>query len=102
MARKIIWTLRSQKDRISIFSYWNTRTNTKSYSRKLNKLFIEAAELVSQYPHIGRTTNRKGIRIKSIGHFAIIYRPTAEELIILAIFDTRQNPDKVNKILDRE
>lgn len=42
MAREIIWTKRAQNDRYSIFNYWNKRNKSKSYSQKLNNLFISS------------------------------------------------------------
>jgi len=101
MARQIIWSKRAQEDRKCIFSYWNKRNKSVLYSKKLNRLFIEAAELLAIHPKIGRESNKENVRIKVVKDYLFIYEFTTEELRILSIFDTRQNPCKLTKILDK-
>jgi len=100
MARKIIWSKRAQEDRINIFSYWNKRNKSKAYSKRLNKNFILAAEFVAINPNTGKSTDREGIKIKFVSHFALIYEFTESELHLLSIFDTRQNLVKLQKIIE--
>jgi plasmid stabilization system protein ParE len=99
MARRIIWSKRAQEDRKGIFSYWNKRNKSTVYSRKLNKLYNEAAEFVAENPNTGRVTKRKGIRVKFLSHFELIYKISTKEIQLLAIFDTRQDPEKFKKII---
>lgn len=96
MVRKIVWSRRAQTDRKSIFKYWNNRNKSNIYSKKLNRLLISAIEFVSSHPHTGRITDREPIRIKFVSHFAIIYEASDTKLEVLTIFDTRQNPDKLD------
>ncbi len=42
-----------------------------------------------------------GVRIKVVSHFALIYEYSKIELRILAIFDTRQNPSKLDQIIKK-
>ena len=102
MARKIIWSKRAQQDRYSIFYFWNNRNKSTSYSKKINKLFIAAMEFVAIHPLTGKPTDRKEIRIKFVNHFALIYETAENELHVLSIFDTRQNPDKLKGIIAME
>ncbi len=99
MARKIKWSKRAQKDRKLILEFWINKIKSRTYSIKLNQLFISSVEFVSKYPHTGRKTTRENIRIKFVSHFAIIYKSTEKELLIMGVFDTRQNPNKLVKIL---
>ncbi len=99
MVRQIIWSRRAQEDRKSIFSYWNKRNKSKVYSKKLNRLFIKAAELLAIHPNIGRVSNKENIRIKVVKDYLLIYEFTTKELRILSVFDTRQNPNKLKNIL---
>ena len=101
MARRIIWSNRSLRDQHSIFTYWNKRNKSKSYSRKLRELFIDAVEFVAKNPQTGQTTKRKEVRVKLVKHFAIIYEHSNTELKVLAIFDTRQNPRKMDKLINK-
>lgn len=66
MARRIIWSNRAIKERQEIFNYWNNRTHSKTYSKKLNRLFQQAIDLLSNYPQIGRKTTDKSARIKVV------------------------------------
>lgn len=96
MARRIVWSKRAQLDRKAIFSYWNKRNKSNYYSKKLNQLFIDATELIAIHPLIGKKTNKKNVQIKFIRQFAILYEIKEKELLILTIFDTRQDPSKLN------
>lgn len=101
MARKIIWSKLAQQDRYSIFRYWNKRNKSNKYSKKLNELFIAASEFVASNPTTGLPTDRASIRIKFVSHFALIYETTESELFVLSIFDTRQNPNKLDNIISK-
>ncbi len=103
MVRQIIWSRRAQEDRKTIFAYWNKRNKrnkSKIYSQKLNRLYIEAAELLAIHPRTGRGSNKENIRIKVVRDYILIYEFTDIELRILSIFDTRQNPEKRKKIIE--
>jgi toxin YoeB len=73
MARQIIWSRRAQNDRIEIFNYWNKRNKSNPYSKKLNKLFMEAVALIANYPEIGRPTDDATARIKVVRDYLLIY-----------------------------
>jgi len=92
MAGRIIWTLKAEKDLLGILEYWVDRTQSFTYSKKLNKLFKENIKLLSQYPHIGRITDDNNIRIKIIGNYLLFYEVIEIHIIILKIWDSRQNP----------
>ena len=73
--------------------YWNKKNKSNLYSLKLNKLLIEATELLASHPLTGRSTNIQNVRVKIIRDFLMVYSFTDTDIQILAIFDTRQNPD---------
>ena len=100
MARRIIWSRRAQSDRIEIFKYWNKRNKSNLYSKRLNGLFKEAVNLIAQYPKIGKPTDDHTARIKIVGDYLIIYEmDEKEQLLILTIWDSRQNPERLKRIL---
>jgi toxin YoeB len=74
MAEKVGWSLRAQNDRKKIFSYWNKRNKSNNYSIRLNRLFIEATKAISDYPKIGKITERENIRIKIVRDYLIVYK----------------------------
>lgn len=95
MAKEIIWSLRAQDNRKQILEYWKVRNKSNSFSRKLNQLFKEAIELIAVYPQIGKPADQPNVRIKVVRDYLIIYEETDTQIYILAIWDSRQDPDKI-------
>ena len=93
MALKIIWSKDAQISRRAIFEYWNNRNKSRKYSNKLNFLFTEAIIQVSLLHEIGKPTDLRNIRLKIVSHFEIVYDLFDNKIIVLDIWDTRQNPD---------
>lgn len=89
--RKIIWTKSAKLERNEILKYWINRTKSKTYSKKLNKLFSEAINLLSEHPKIGRTTNDGETRINIVRDYLIFYEFSERELIIQSIWDARRD-----------
>ncbi len=99
MAKKVIWSLRAQKDKIEIFKYWSERNKSNRYSQKLNQLFKEAIQLLREHPYIGRSTDDDSIRIKIVRDYLLIYEVTETSINILSVWDGRQDPYKLEAIL---
>lgn len=101
MAKQIIWSHRAQTDRKEILKYWINRNKSNNYSKKLNGLFKEAIKLIADYPEIGKPTDDKNARIKIVRDYLIIYEINNEQIFILTIWDSRQNPERLKKILKK-
>ena len=97
MAKEIIWTAKAQNDRKAIFEYWINRNKSNYYSIKLNFLFEEAVLIISNFPAIGKPTSDRNVRIKIIRDYLMFYQVSNDKIIILTIWDSRQNPDKLKK-----
>lgn len=93
MVRRLTWSITAQNSRKNIFDYWNNRNKSKIYSNKLNSLFNENLRIVLKLPEFGNPTNSEEIKFIIISHFEIIYKITPTEIIVLDIWDTRQNPN---------
>lgn len=93
--RKIVWSLQAKNNRVQILEYWIEHNNSIEYSRKLNTLFKQAAELICEYPTIGKLSDDKQARIKIVRDYWIVYDVSDSMIFILAIFDSRQNPIKL-------
>lgn len=50
-------------------------------------------------PQIGKPTDDQKARIKVVKDFLLIYEDTVDSIIILTIWDSRQDPEKLEKIL---
>lgn len=92
MVRQIIWTERAQKERKEIFTFWNTHNKSSLYSRKLNELIKESLKLICKHPFIGKPTNEEHVRVKILKAYLIIYEIAPKEIVVLSIWDSRQNP----------
>ena len=92
MARRLIWSVVARNSRKNIFDYWNKRNKSKVYSRKLNVLFTTNLKIVVQLPELGKPTFREDSKFIIVSHFEIIYKITLDEIVVLDIWDTRQNP----------
>jgi len=100
MAKKLVWSYRAQSDRKEIFQYWNKRNKSKTYSRKLNALFNEAAVLIAKYPELGTLTDEGRIRVKVVNDYLMFYEEfEKEKILILTIWDSRRDPDELERSL---
>lgn len=95
MAKQIVWSRRAQRDRRQILEYWRIRNKSNSYSKKLNRLFKDSIKIITDFPQIGRPTDEANTRIKIVKDYLIIYEETQTQIVILTIWDSRQNPDKL-------
>ena len=99
MAKQVVWTLRAQDDRKKILNYWRQRNKSAVFSIKLNQLFINTINLIADFPKIGKPTSDNNARIKIIKDYLMIYQETDTTIYILTIWDSRQNPEKLEEIL---
>jgi len=99
MATRLIWSALALQQKKEIFNYWNERNKSKIYSRKLNKLFNDAAELILSHPKLGRKTDFQNVRLKIVRDYWLAYRIEKGQIQILTIWDTRRNPNKFDNLL---
>jgi plasmid stabilization system protein ParE len=93
MVRRLVWSIEARNSRKNIFNYWNNRNKSKAYSNKLNSLFNENLKIVLKLPEFGKPTFKAEIKFIIISHFEIIYKITQKEIVVIDIWDTRQNPN---------
>ncbi len=99
MVKQVIWSLRAQEDRKNILNYWRQRNGSITYSKKLNYLFKEAVRIIKDFPQVGKLTDQKNVRMKIVRDYFIIYEDTGTTIYILTIWDSRQDPKKLDNIL---
>ncbi len=97
---KIVWTdfaIRNLKD---IFDYYTIEID-KKLAHKIRKQILKSSKQLLKNPNSGpiepnlRILN-KNYRYIVSGHYKLIYRIVDNEIIINDVFDTRQNPTKMN------
>jgi plasmid stabilization system protein ParE len=99
MAKRVIWSANAQTDRKNILTYWTQRNQSPAYSKKQNQLFKDGVRLSANFPNICKPTGIKNIRVKIVRDYLIIYEEASLQIVILSIWDGRQNPAKLEKIL---
>lgn len=90
--RKINWTEKANFERKEILEYWAHRNKSKTYSFKLNLLFIEVVKMVAENPTIGRKTDfNKNVRLKIIRDYLLFYEYDDNHLTVLSVWDGRRD-----------
>lgn len=93
--RRIVWTKKANKERRKILEYWVNRNKSKRFSQLLNKRIISELRLVSKNPLIGKKTDLQNVRIIILKYYLLFYEITETEIVVLTIWDSRRNPDKL-------
>ncbi len=95
MVRKIIWTNNAQEDFKQVIEYlyeeWSERIALNFIATFYSKI-----ELIDKLPQIGmKVENHENVnRILITKHNILYYLITEKEIVLLDLFDTRQNPKK--------
>ena len=92
MAKKIEWSETAIKDRFNIYVFWEEKNKSSEYSEKLEKLFNEAARLISEFPELGTATDIVGLRVKVVKGFKLFYHNSPDSIQIIRIWDSRRDP----------
>jgi toxin YoeB len=66
MAKKLIWSKQALQDRKDILDYWINRNKSKTYSIRLNNLFIDAIKIIAEHPNIGIYTDFENVKGKLV------------------------------------
>ncbi|GGG52387.1 type II toxin-antitoxin system RelE/ParE family toxin [Epilithonimonas arachidiradicis] len=96
---KVIWTTLARKQRNAIFDYWNNRNKSNRYSIKLNLTIYQKIDLLKSNPLSGIETNFEPYRILHFENYGLVYRLEKDLLYIISVWDNRQNPSKLKKLL---
>lgn len=99
MKREIVITTRAQIEIENIFELlklrWNEKTKNK-FSNKINQI----VNLIARNPELFpvSSTNKKIRKAVISKQSTLFYHFNNKHIIVLSLFDTRQNPIKINKI----
>ena len=100
MRREVIITKTAQKKLDNLFYYLITSWNVEIKSDFVKKL-DKCIDTIKLHPEIfPESSIKKGLyRLVITKHTTLFYRYTSKKIIIVTVFDTRQNPNKLNKDL---
>jgi toxin YoeB len=90
-SRKIIWTKEANSERKEILKFWIENNKSKTYSVKLNKLFIKTLKQLADNPKIGRETDLKDARVKIVRNYLMFYEFSDVQIKVLSIWDGRRD-----------
>lgn len=96
MKYEIFW-LDNAKEKLSIiYEFIIANWNIKIADEFIDKLKFKL-QLLSYFPHIGqKSQKKKDVRRYIISEqVSLFYKIDKKKIIILTLFDTRQNPDKL-------
>jgi plasmid stabilization system protein ParE len=93
MVRRIIWTSRAELVFSWILEFYFKRNGTKLYSHKLNDEIKKIIKLLLKHPYLGKKTEIENVHVLVKGDFKIFYKIEPEEIVILMVWDCRQDPD---------
>jgi len=95
MALKISWTKRASKNFDIILEYLEVEWGDQVAGRFIKDVY-DFMELLAEFPEVGSIENReKNIRgFTLFKQVNIFYRINNDQIIILGLFDNRQNPTK--------
>ena len=92
MAKQIVWTKKAETVFSKILEYYIQRNGNNTYSKKLLYEIKRLTDLLSKHPWIGTRTKEQNIRVLINKNYKIFYRIETTTIIILLIWDSRQNP----------
>lgn len=95
MAFEVVWTAPALAQRKAVLTYWLRRNGSAVYPTKLDQRFRSALRLIGRNPKLGRPTSFPGVRVKVVGDYLLFYRLEREVIEVLALWDARQDPERL-------
>ncbi|MFP4622264.1 MAG: type II toxin-antitoxin system RelE/ParE family toxin [Bacteroidales bacterium] len=103
MGIKVLWTETALNNLENIFEYYKYKESI-TIARKIVKRIVQSTIRLQNFPRIGKKENlliqrKKEFRFIIEGNYKIVYWIENENNIkIAAVFDIRQNPEKIKDI----
>ena len=94
--RVIVWTRNSEIQLQEILEFYIQRNKSRNYSLKLYGKFKAELKNVALKPEIGLKTKLDQIRGLIVGDFILFYKIFDDKIMVLKVWDCKQNPDKLN------
>ena len=97
---KIIWSDFATEMLIEIYKYYR-ETASENVARKIKTNIFSTTKQLIKHPNSGQIEDtlsklNQGHRYLVEDNYKIVYRIVSEGILITDVFDTRQNPDKIN------
>lgn len=93
--RKIVWSKRASIELYKILKFYAERNKSKIYSEKLYRKFNKELNLLIKHPDLGMKTEIESVRGLIIGDYIFFYEVNEDEIIVLTLWDCKQNPNNL-------
>jgi toxin ParE1/3/4 len=98
---KVIWSDFASDILIDIYKYYKEVAGT-TIAKKIKSNIFESTKQLKKHPFSGQIEDslkelREDHRYLVEGNYKIVYKPVKEGILITDVFDSRQDPAKINK-----
>lgn len=102
MEIKVLWTETALNNLEDIFEFYKYKESI-SIARSLVKHIVQSTFRLQKFPYIGKKENllahrKYEYRFIIEGNYKIIYWIEDDYIKIAAVFDSRQNPEKIERL----
>lgn len=99
---KVVWTDKAKSQVRDIYDFYAKKVSN-ALAKRISLGITKKPEVLVKQPHLGqKETLLKVIdpelRYLIEGNYKIIYLPTKTEIVIVSVFDTRQEPQKIKNL----
>ena len=92
----VVWTFEAENDLDDIYEFY-LQVSDKIALKIISEIILETDKIIFLEEFQVDEINSKYRRI-IVRHFKILYRVVSNEIVIFAVFDSRQNPEKLIKM----
>jgi toxin YoeB len=100
MAKRIIWSARAKDEKTAILKFWRKKNKSNVYPKKLNRFLKDAVKGLAESPIPRKKTDYGDAYVKIVRDYLIIFEEDNSTIYILSVWDTRQDPTKLRKLLE--
>jgi plasmid stabilization system protein ParE len=98
---KVVWADLAIRSLHHTLFFWIEHTLSAKYSNQLLEKIDAAILRIQKFPNSGKLYKKGPIRKIIIDDLSIFYSVDIKNILILLIWDNRQNPNKLNVILEK-
>jgi len=94
--REIVWARNAEIQLKAILEFYRSRNKSNVFSLKLYNKLVSELSKTSHKPEIGIKTRLNNIRGLIIDEYILFYEILPEKIVVLKVWDCRQDPDKLD------
>ncbi len=92
---KIKWNKTANESLVQVLDFYIIQNGNNHYSSKLFDLIINGVNNLKKFPKAGKQTGYFDILELVLDRNSVFYRIDSDLIIILLVWDNRQNPEKL-------